>query len=62
MRQKKNAAKSESRRKSRNRWFIYRNQSRSFGANFRSRGTAEAFLRSIGQIPSRFDLIKERVA
>jgi len=58
----KNAAKIQKRRLARNRWHIYRNQSRSYlGSNFRSKGTAEAFLRSLKLDPENFDLIKERV-
>jgi len=58
----KNSAKILRRRRARNRWHIYRNQSRSYpGSKFRSKGTAEAFLRSLQLNPSDFDFIKERV-
>jgi len=58
----KNRTKSKRRHQVRNRWHIYRNQRRSYPkSNFRSRGTAEAFLRSLNLNPAGFDLIKERV-
>jgi len=58
----KNATKIRKRRRARNRWHIYRNQSRSYPkSHFRSRGTAEAFLRSLQLYPGDFDLIKEQV-
>lgn len=59
---KKNRAKSKRRRLARMRWHIYKNQSRSYpGSHFRTKGTADAFLRSLHLFPGDFDLIKERV-
>ena len=59
---KKNQAKSELRKDTRRRWFIFKDTRKSFQAPFKSEGSARAFLRSIKENEFRYQFLKRPVS